>query len=323
MADKQLVLYYQDAEYIRRFAAYVEKRSALPLKVKGFTDEEAFWEYVSQGCADLILIPEGSLQRKAEEKGLPFLALSERTGSPDPRQMPLYRRMDEQIKQLRASICWDRDAKEGKQTVSLIAFCSPVHGAGQSLSAILAGLELAELAPTLLINLERFSGLTQFLAPHGGSLSDLLYFGRVQGNPLLQLEAVTESYGPLSYIPPVRDPDDLRENSPEDWAFLLDALQSAGLYRYIVLDMGDGAVREKTILERCEKIYCPLRADPLSDAKWEEWKAYLIAQQEGELLERLRPYRLEEAPPRGWTEYREMRFHGWGRRIKALIREEA
>ena len=38
MAEKQLVLYYREAEFVTRFAAYLEKKSALPVRCqKGFS----------------------------------------------------------------------------------------------------------------------------------------------------------------------------------------------------------------------------------------------------------------------------------------------
>ena len=59
MAEKQLVLYYREAEFVTRFAAYLEKRSALPVRCRCFTEEEPLREHLKAKGADLLLVPEG------------------------------------------------------------------------------------------------------------------------------------------------------------------------------------------------------------------------------------------------------------------------
>ncbi len=322
MAEKQLVLYYREAEYVKRFAAYLEKRSALPVRCRCFADEGSLRDHLRTKGADLLLVPEDFERGIPEAEGIPCLVFTERREESG-EYLPVYRSMSSQIRRLSLALDWEeiREVKT-KERAELIGFCSPVRGAGQSVSAILMGMQLAEEAPALLINLERFSGLGSILPFHGGSLSDLLYFARVQGNPLTQLGAVTESYGPLSLIPPVRDPDDLRENSAEDWRFLLGQLRDAGLYRTILLDIGDGLAQEKTILAMCDRIYCVLREDEIALAKWREWQNALKDQGEEELLARLHPFHLPPAALKGWTEYRELRHLAWGRTIRALTEAE-
>ena len=318
MAEKQLVLYHGEAEFVTRFAAYLEKKSALPVRCRCFTDETALRSWLREKGADLMLVPEDFDRNTPEAAGIPCLLFTERREEGE-NCLPVYRSMNSQIRRLSRALDWE-ESREMRQNerAELIGFYSPVRGAGQSVSAILMGMQLAEEAPTLLINLERFSGLASLLPFHGGSLSDLLYFARVQGNPTAQLGAVTETYGPLSWIPPVRDPEDLRENGAEDWRFLLGQLQTAGLYRTIILDIGDGLQQEKTLLSLCDCIYCILREDELAQAKWREWQTLLQDQGESELLSRLRPFYLPPAGIQGWTEYRELRHLAWGRAIRAL-----
>ena len=321
MAEKQLVLYYHEAEFVTRFAAYLEKKSALPVRCRCFTEEAPLREYLKAKGADLLLVPEGFDLQSPETAGIPCLMFTERREETEG-LLPVYRSMGSQIRRLSRALDWEetREARPNERA-ELIGFYSPVRGAGQSVSAILMGMQLAEEAPALLINLERFSGLGGILPFHGGSLSDLLYFARVQGNPLSQLGAVTESYGPLSLIPPVRDPEDLKENSAEDWRFLLGQRRDAGLYRTILLDIGDGLPQEKAVLALCDRIYCALREDEIALAKWREWQDTLKEQGEEEVLSRLHPFCLPPGGLKGWTEYRELRHLAWGRTVRALTED--
>ena len=57
MREKKLVLFYPEAEFVTRFAAYLEKKSALPVRCRVFTDYAAFRDYLRDEPADLILLP--------------------------------------------------------------------------------------------------------------------------------------------------------------------------------------------------------------------------------------------------------------------------
>ena len=325
MREKKLVLFYPEAEFVTRFAAYLEKKSALPVRCRVFTDYAAFRDYLREEPADLILLPrEREPAEPLTAENIPILFFSEKTESRDERELPIYRKMDKQISQI-ARVLDFSDASGTKDEVKteLIAFYSPVHGAGQSVSAILMGMALAEKSPTLLINLERFSGLKAYFPSYEGSLSELLYYAKVQGDFLSHLNEVVASFGPLAYIPPAREAEDLPETRPEDWRFLLTALRDSGLYRYIVIDVGDGVPRERPVLELCERIYVPIREDEIALQKLLDWQGQLEAQGQEALARRLRIFRLPPPGPETLTEYRELRHMAWGRTIKALAEGEA
>ncbi len=322
MSEKRLVLYHTDPVFLRRFSEYLERKSNLEIRCTVFTEEAPFLKYVREGSASLVIGQEGFDTRPAEERGIPFLVFTDRSEAADERQLPIYRPMDRQISRIRKSWKTGEPETVTHAPCRLIGFYSPVHGAGQSVSAILMGLHFAETASALLLNLERYSGLRQILPGSGGGLSDLLYYARVQGDPLEHLEELTEYYGPLAVIPPVREADDLLEMNSRDWEFLLGQLRTGSGARYILIDVGDGIVHPEEILKCCDRIYVPLREDRLAIAKWEEWREQMERARGEAFLSKLRPYRLPPEPLPGWVDHRELRLMSWGRCLKALAEAE-
>ena len=319
MKEKRLVLLHPDKDYLERFSAYLEKRSALPLGCRCFSDPEAARAFLKENSADLIILSEEYAGKESAEDGIPRLRFTERMQSGEEGFLPVYRPMDRQIRDIRKILDFrEENVREESGKAAVLGFFSPVRGSGQSVSAMLMGMELAESAPTLLINLERYSGLGAFLPRSGGSLSDLLYYARVQGDPLSHLGELTEAFGPLTLVPPAAEPEDLEETRPEDWHFLIGRLRDAGLYRYILLDIGGGVNRENRILELCDRIYVSVREDEISLAKLKEWEEHLSARGWEFLLPRLRTFRLPLPAPESWVEYRELRYLPWGRTVKML-----
>ncbi len=322
MAEIWLVLYHDDPVFLQRFSAYLEHRTGLGIRCRTFTEEAPFQEYICEASASLIIGREGFDTRTAEERGIPWLAFSERNDGREDHRLPVWRSMDRQIRQIRQSWKMTEQVTPDPSSCRLIGFYSPVHGAGQSVSALLMGLNLAETAPVLLLNLERFSGLKQILPGGGGGLSDLLYFARVQKDPMEHLAELTEYCGPLALIPPVRDPEDLREMDSRNWEFLLEQLRRESGFRCILIDIGDGVTQPEEILKYCDRVYVPLREDRLAIAKWEEWREHLEETRGEAFLSRLRPYRLPPESLPEWVDYRELRHMAWGRCLKALAEAE-
>lgn len=322
MSHNRLVLYHQDAIFLNRFAAYLEKKTNGAMRCVCFQEEAAVREYVEKYGALMILVQEEFPVQIADNKGIPYLLFTERSEGSKEFQLPIYRSMDRQIRQIRRF--WKEPSLQApaQPQSRIYAFYSPVHGAGQSVSAILMGMHLAEEYPSLLLNLERVSGLKQILSMGEGGLSDLLYYARVQGDPLTHLAELTEYCGPLAYLPPVRDEEDLKEMSSQDWIFLLGQLRESGIYRYILVDLGDGSYGGEDLLPLCERIYVPLREDRLSQTKLQEWQEALSRKQGEDVLKKIRAYRLPREAPPDWVEYRELRLMPWGRSLKALAEAE-
>ena len=321
MIPKRIILFHEDSRYIARFAAYLERESGLALSCLIASSRQEALKEAEEGDADLLILPEMSPQEGPEEIKIPFLLFTERSEGKGARHLPMYRSMEEQIRSIR-SVMDFRTTKESSGGALLIGFFSPVRGAGQSVSSLLMGMQLGEKEPSLLINLERFSGLRRFLPHEGASLSDLLYYARTRADPLLHLQESIEYLGTLAFIPPVREAEDLSELRETDWKLLLGQLKDESGFRYILLDIGEGIVQEETVLSLCDRIYVPLREDALALEKYEEWKNHLRSRGRESVLDRLKPYRLPPLLLREWMDYRELKHSPWGKTIKALAEAE-
>lgn len=321
MIPKRIILFHEDYHYIKRFAAYLERESALSVECLILESRQEALKAAAESDTDLIIIPESEQTDKPEEAGIPLLYFTERSERRGASFLPMFRSMDEQIRSIRAVLDFKTE-KLGAGGAHVIGFFSPVHGAGQSVSSLLMGMQLAEKEPALLLNLERFSGLWRFLPHDGGSLSDLLYYARTRADPLLHVSENIEYLGPLAMIPPVREPEDLTQLKEADWKLLIGQLRDAGEYRYILLDIGAGIPQEEALLSLCDRIYVPLREDALAIEKSEEWQNHLKARGREDILERLKPYRLPPLLLNEWVDYRELRLSAWGKTIKALTEAE-
>ncbi|MBP3729732.1 MAG: hypothetical protein J6H18_05670 [Lachnospiraceae bacterium] len=322
MSNQRLFLLHSDRVFLDRFSSYLEKKAKIGLRCSCFTDEKEMLGQLEEITPSLMIVREGCPLEAAKERGIPVLVFSEGTEEEGEGRFPLYRAMDKQIRQIRRYLKQDGSQSRDPLPCRILGFYSPVHGAGQSVSAILTGLFLGEQGPALLLNLERYSGLKEMLPFENGGLSDLLYFARIQADPLEHLPELTEYYGSLALIPPARNPEDLLEMSREDWRFLLGRIRESGLYRFILLDIGDGIRKTEDLLDLCDRIYVPLREDRLALTKLEEWREDLGDKKGEAFLSRLRPYRLppEELPE--WVEYRQLRMMSWGKNLRALAEAE-
>lgn len=317
MQEKRLLFYYPDPYFVSQFAAYLEQKTALSLRCHGFEKPEDFYESLAKEKPDLVLLPAGE---SLPTDPPPHLFFTERSEAVSEEELPIFRSMERQIRSLRhlLDLTEDSSPRIRPDRGELIGFYSPVHGAGQSISAILMGMVLAEKAPTLLINLERFSGLSRLLPRGEGTLSDLLYYAKVQGDLGLYMEECTEYFGPLALVPPAAEPGDLKDMRPEDLKFLLSALLDQGKYRYILVDWGEQIPGEDELLSLCSRLYVPIREDALAFAKLKEWQAYLEGRGRGELIRKMKTYRLPPPAPGRIMEYRELRHLSWGKTIRAL-----
>ena len=90
MREKKLVLYYPEADFIFRFAAYLEKRSGLAVRCRAFSDSVSFFEYVKTGAADLLLVPAGTDLSVTGERRIPCLYFTEKSESREERELPVF-----------------------------------------------------------------------------------------------------------------------------------------------------------------------------------------------------------------------------------------
>ena len=320
MQEKSLVLQYEDAVFLRRFASFLEKKAEEALRISWFVREEEFLQFVQTERADLLIVSESLA--KSRKWTVPLLYFTEGTVPKGERELPIYRPMDRQIRRIRQALADSRpEAEKSAAACTVLGFFAPAGGIGQSVSALLAGLILAESGPALFISLERYSALQEMLSLQGGTLSDLLYFARIQGDPFERIEMMTDCAGPLTVLAPAADPADLRTALPEDWNYLFSQLRAAGRYRFAVVDLGDGLGLETELMAHCDLVFVPENGSPAAAVKEAIWRRCLSDSGEAALLEKLRPFSLPPLPGDGLLDYRELRMTEWGRIVRAVLKE--
>ena len=319
MPERRLLLQYENEEFLQRFAAYLRRKAALPLEICCAADAEALRELTGEG-ADLLIVSETLYRSQTWPPNT--LYFTEKTGALPEQAVPLYKAVSTQIGKIRRALDQSPSAlPTAPAACTVLGFYSPVRGAGQTAGAVLAGLFLAESAPTIFLNMERVSALGEFLPLQGGSLSDLLYFARVQGDPFGRIEEYTDYLGPLALIGAPVDPADPENASEEDWRYLFQELRTHARYRFAVVDLGDGFGKERLLMSLCDQIFMPVKADAVSRAKERVWLKRLEEAGEKRLAEKIRCYALPAFSGEAYADYRELRLTEWGRILRETLTE--
>ena len=324
MERKLLVLCAEDRDYVERFAAYLQRRARLPHRVRSFHEAEKLLSFLETDRPDLLLIsPE--LSGCVEDLSLPSVMLwAEEDGGTDG-ELYRYQPMSACLRQLLARM--EADALSERESAAvrmkLWGVYSPSRSSGQTTAALLLGQFLAEREPALYLNLERISGFASLMqGGERGNLSDLLYLHRTGADLRRGLSEMVDYLGSLAWLMPVCRREDLRLLTEQEWQGLLRAIGDTGLYRHLILDIGDGPCDERLLLRACDRILMTVREDKVSRAKVEEWLEYLKASGEEHILRRIRQVKLlplgrEEA----FSDYRELRLGAWGQTIQNYLRE--
>lgn len=324
MEQKLLVLCAQDRAYVERFAAYLQRKARLPHRVRSFYEAEKLLSFLETDRPDLLLIsPE--LFGHVEDLALPSVMLWAEEDGGEVGELYRYQPMGECLRRLIARMeeAAPLNRAPGFSRMKIWGVYSPSRSSGQTTAGLLLGQFLAEREPALYLNLERVSGFSELMeGGERGSLSDLLYLQRTGGNLRQGLSEMADYLGSLAWLMPVCNREDLRLLSEQEWQELLHAIGDAGLYRHLILDIGDGPGDERWLLRACDRILVTVRGDRVSQAKVEEWLTYMKEAGEERILQRIRRIKLlplgrEEE----FSDYRELRLGTWGQIIQNYLRE--
>lgn len=319
MKEQLVAVYAEEQEYIYRFSGYLEKKLRLPLRVRSFTEREMLEQFLREETPNILILPEAERDSISASPRTRRFWFSE---EPSAEEGALYRY---QSMNALTSLLFCPEERTEPETAPapepsvLWAVCSP-HGGGTEALAYLLAQILAEKESTLFLTLARYSGIRDLLPEERqGSLSDLLYFARVQDDPGPLAAGLTEYVGNLAVVPPAQNRDDLRLAGEEDWQTLLSSLKRTGQFRHIVAELGDGPEDERYVLRPANRILLVSREAPLEKECREAW---LEAFKEEALTERIRELRLpsfsekEEGLTAG-----ELRYSARGRFLCQFIKD--
>jgi hypothetical protein len=164
------------------------------------------------------------------------------------------------------------DRKKGK----LMGFYSPIRRCLQSTVALTMGQLLAEKYPTLYVSFEFYTGLEEWQDRNGRDLSVLLYYQQNRPESFgTQLQTLVQKIGPLDYVAPMSNGENLLYITPEQWKSLIQALLNTGDYEYIILDLTESIQGLFEILHLCHKVYTIVREDSAAIQKMYRYEQLL------------------------------------------------
>lgn len=290
--DKRIVAIYDpDPEFVFRFMEFAKMRSAFTMDVRAFTTEAPLCLAADKTPPDLLLVSSSVLTDAV--KALPAKQLVVLQEEPfiqeDQPQVYKYQPPEELLKKVWEFCKEERDRAPvyaRREGMEIIGFYSPVARSRKTTLALTMGQILAGDRSVLYLNLETFAGFEGlFSEQYERTLSDLLYFGRQKEVDLEEkLRGIVRTLQKMDYVPPACCPDDLQSLSPEEWLALFQKIEKDTHYEVLLLDFGEAVQGLLSLLAACDRIYMPIRQDPVSGAKLEQF-FWLLEASEGKEVE--------------------------------------
>lgn len=282
---KIMAVYDEDPFYAERLSDYVNRKEKGIFKAQAFTSKERLEEFAKGHEVDVLLtgVPEDTETIESLGPAQKIYLTEERStdGACEEREIYKYQSGDDIIREVMAVYC----ELPGMNAVlpglmpknkRIIGVYSPVGRCGKTSLALAIGQILAKDEKVLFITMDMFSGFSQILDEQWKrDMSDLLYYykqGRFHG---LRLNSIIYYLGDMSWLPPLRYPDDYSQVTAEEMADFLTQILTGSSYETIILDIGDYDRQVIPILNVCQVVYMPVKEDLFSQAKIKEFEAYV------------------------------------------------
>lgn len=299
-----MAVYDLDPCYADRFADFVNQKEKVPFAVMAFTSLEALREYGKTHRIAILLV--GSSIAEEELETIPadrVIRLADGKGSAPKTsgtQVYKYQSTHSIIREVIGYYCEDSEAvvtPDWGNRARIIGVYSPIGGCGKTSFAWTLGQQLGKEGKTLFLSLEEYSGFSQMVQGEGsGDFADVMFSFRQGAYNGVRFGSMIQNRGSLDYIPPVRYPEDLCQMNGEETAVLLQKIAEESHYEAMVVDVGNRGRSALPILEACSAIYMPVKEDPVSVARLEEFDTYLEVSGHSELKERIKRLRLPKTP---------------------------
>ena len=104
--------------------------------------------------------------------------------------------------------------------------------------------------------------------------------------------SIVQSVNNLDYLPPVLSMEDIQSTTAQEWISLLQQIIDYSNYDVVILDLSDNVSQLYKVLEQCTRIYMPIRADPVSQAKIHQFEHTLQVWEKQMVLDRIRKIKL-------------------------------
>ena len=284
MKNTKLWIADPDLAYVQAFAEYVNLKKGYLFQVCACTDQTRMeqtpdgdeteillitakwyeaWKDVLQGKC-VILLSEGNLPGKFTSYPTVYKYQSVETIL---REIMYYYSEQDNRELYPAGVRKDN---------RVIGVYSPADANAKTQFALTLGQIVGETQHVLYLNMEECSGLTGLLGEHHWNMADLIYFLRQNKSQFLyRLNSMVQKFGAMDYIPPCDSYTDFCQITVKEWKKLLHLIRSQSAYDVIILDMGTSTGHELELLRQCDGIYMPVKKDPISRGKIEQWDRYI------------------------------------------------
>lgn len=282
-----------ESMYIYNLMEYVHSRKGEEFEVQAFTGVESLCACAKEKTIEILLISGKLLCEQVRElqirkvmvlsEGEQICELSEYSA------VYKYQPADSLIAEVMDSYARVKEAPAAalfKPEVEVTGIYSPVKRTGKTSFALTLGQLLASTKAVLYLNLEEYAGFDVLMnRQFDGDISDLMYFsGSGKGNLISKLGGLVQTINNLDYIPPAFSPFDLRSIKCSEWLGLIEDLCSYSSYEVILLDFGEQVDNLPELLNRCGKIYMPVREDSMAVTKIAQYEKVMVAREYEEVL---------------------------------------
>lgn len=292
-----------DVDYAYHFMEYLSKKKNIPFEVRVFTSAAGFQEYVKEHPVELLLISEKAMNSEIREAKIgQILILSDGVVSKGYEEYPSIYKYQSSNQVIREALehygegvgTTAQTLKLEKKRMEVIGVYSPVGRTMKTTFALTLGQILAKKRGCLYLNLEACSGFEYLLErSFDQTLGDLLYYQRLGSEQLItKMGSIVQSVNNLDYLPPVLSMEDIQSTTAQEWISLLQQIIDYSNYDVVILDLSDSVSQLYKVLEQCTRIYMPIRADPVSQAKIHQFEHTLQVWEKQMVLDRIRKIKL-------------------------------
>lgn len=292
-----------EVEYAYHFMEYLSRKKNIPFEIRVFTSAQTLLDFVKEHPVELLLISENAMCDDIQEQDIgQILILSEGIVPESTYEYPSIYKYQPSAQVVREALaCYGEKRhipppllQTDRKHVEIIGIYSPVGRTMKTTFALTLGQVLAKSRAVLYLNLEEYSGFEYLLEKnYDQTLGDLLYYLR-QNAPNLagKMNGMVQTVNNLDFVPPVLSPMDIQQTSLKEWTQLLQEIAGNSVYDVILLDLGDGVTELYELMELCNKIYMPIRTDPMSQAKINQFENLLRLWDKIPVLERIQKIKL-------------------------------
>ena len=286
-----------DQDYAQNLMEYISEKDGMPFKTIAFTKAESLLEYAKSRHIDILLISNLAMDERMEACDIEKIILLSpgEIFSKYKRYSSIYKyqsteKIIREILDYYADICQEEGVVfAAPGNASLIGVYSLEETEKRTLISIALSKIYGRENTVLCLCMEEFSILPVLMErEYTADLSDLMYYYKQSpANLHVRLQSVIEHYQGFAYIPPPAFSEDLRKIQTEEWIGLIQAIDSFGIYDYIILGISPMLESPFEILSQCQTVYVPFSDTYLSNSRMKIFEKYLLTSEREALLNQI------------------------------------